>query len=215
METGRARRNAAGEDRVRRSSLGAPQSAGGFSAIDVETANADPASICEIGIVHACGGAIRAEWSTLVNPGMPFTPGNTALHGIDARAVRDAPAIPQIYGSLSRLLAGTTVVSHTPFDRVALAGAERRYGLPAIRARWVDSAAVARAAWPRPRSRGGWGLAAVAGRLGITFRHHVAVEDARVAAEIVLRARVAIDADRAMCIGGCEWRVPSVTCPRM
>lgn len=55
-----------------------------FNAIDVETANADPASICEIGIVHACGGAIRGQWSTLVNPGSRFSRVNVGIHGITA-----------------------------------------------------------------------------------------------------------------------------------
>ena len=86
-----------------------------FHAIDVETANADSSSICEIGIVHACGGVIRAEWSTLVDPGATFNP-DTALHGIDARAVRSAPTLPQLYESLAHLLGASVVVSHTGFS---------------------------------------------------------------------------------------------------
>ena len=203
--------------------------AAAFNAIDVETANADPSSICEIGIVHACGGSIRAEWSTLVNPGMLFNPENTDLHGIDSRAVRSAPTIPELHGSLSRLLAATVVVSHTEFDRVALDGALRRYGLPAIAVEWLDSVAVARCAWPAPRGAGGWGLAVLAARLGIEFRHHVAVEDARVAAEIVLRAREETSHDlgtrrpvsrrarpdiRDNCLRRCEWEAPETAFPR-
>ncbi len=159
-----------------------------FHAIDVETANADPSSICEIGIVHSCGVVVRAAWSTLVDPGVTFNPEHTALHGIDAQAVRSAPTIPQLYESLARLLRATVVVSHTDFDRVALDGVLRRHGLPAIAVQWRDSAAVARRAWPSPRITGGWSLAVLAARLGIAFRHHLAVDDARVAAEIVLRA---------------------------
>ena len=39
-----------------------------FNAIDVETANADRASICQIGIVHVRDGEIEDRWQTLVDP---------------------------------------------------------------------------------------------------------------------------------------------------
>lgn len=200
-----------------------------FHSLDVETANADPSSICEIGIVHSCGGVIRAEWSTLVDPGVTFNPENTALHGIDARTVRSAPTIPQLYESLARLLGATVVVSHTDFDRLALDGALRRHGLPVIAAEWRDSATVARRAWPSSRTTRGWGLAVLAARLGIEFRHHVAVEDARAAAEIVLRAHSEtgseFDIERlpggrarpdvwGQCLERCEWRAPELALAR-
>ena len=52
---------------------------------------------------------------------------------------------------------------------------------------WLDSAMIARRAWPR-KYRSQWGLSKIAGDLGITFKHHDAVDDARAAAEIVLHA---------------------------
>ena len=45
-----------------------------FNAIDVETANADRASICQIGIVHVRDGEIEDRWQTLVNPEDWFDP---------------------------------------------------------------------------------------------------------------------------------------------
>lgn len=159
-----------------------------FNAVDVETANADPSSICEIGIVHVRSGVIHSQWSTLVDPGMAFNAANTGLHGISASTVRQSPSIPQLHEELVRRLSGTTLVSHTEFDRVALEGALGRYGLEPIRATWLDSAAMARRTWPRRHGVRAWSLAAIAAYLGIEFRHHVAVEDARAAAEVVLRA---------------------------
>ena len=52
----------------------------------------------------------------------------------------------------------------------------------------MDSAQIARRAWPEKYGRRGWTLANVSADLGITFQHHDAMEDARAAAEIVLRA---------------------------
>ena len=167
-----------------------------FNAIDVETANSDPASICQIGIVRVRDGAIEEQLSVLVNPEVPFRDFNVRLHGIDSNAVKDSPTLPQIYGELRRILEGRPLVSHTAFDRGALDGAAERYGLGSIRADWLDSSLVARRAWPG-RYRHRWNLAFVAGSLGIAFRHHDAVEDARAAGEILLHAcqYTAVDID--------------------
>ena len=159
-----------------------------FNAIDVETANADPASICQIGIVHVCAGEIRDQWSTLINPEVQFNALNIALHGISAETVRSSPTLPEIRKELHRLLTGMVLVSHTEFDRVALDGAMRTYGFKPIEATWLDSAIIARRTWPARYGVRGWALANIAAHLGIKFRHHVAVEDARVAAEIMRHA---------------------------
>ena len=158
-----------------------------FNAIDVETANADPSSICQIGIIRVQSGVIKGQLSVLVNPETPFNDFNVRLHGIDHIAVQDSKTLPLLESQLRRLLDGTVLVSHTSFDRRALDGAMERYGLGPIRARWLDSAMVARRAWP-DRYRRRWNLSLIAGDLGIDFRHHDAAEDARAAGEIVLRA---------------------------
>ena len=53
-----------------------------FVAIDVETANADISSICQIGLVRVQDGIVRNGWTTLVDPECDFHPGNIAIHGI-------------------------------------------------------------------------------------------------------------------------------------
>ena len=158
-----------------------------FNAIDVETANSSPASICQIGIVRVEGGVIKEQLSLLVNPEAPFSDFNVRLHGIDAEAVKGSATLPQLYTELRRILKGAPLVSHTAFDRGAMNGAAERYGLRPIRVRWLDSSRVARRAWP-DKFRSKWNLALVAGELGIAFRHHDAAEDARAAGEIVLHA---------------------------
>ena len=158
-----------------------------FNAIDVETANSDPSSICQIGIVRIQSGVIKGQLSVLVNPEALFNDFNVRLHGIDLFAVRGSKTLPFLESRLRRLLEGTVLVSHTSFDRRALDGAMERYGLRPIRARWMDSAMVARRAWPQ-RYRRRWSLSLIAGDLGIDFRHHDAAEDARAAGEIVLHA---------------------------
>ena len=158
-----------------------------FNAIDVETANSDPSSICQIGIVCVRDGIIKEQLSLLVNPETEFSVFNIRLHGIGPDTVKDSETLPQIDASLRSMLEEKALVSHTSYDRTALDGAMGRYGLDPLRTKWIDSARVARRAWPH-RYRQRWNLAMIAGDLGIEFRHHDAVEDARAAGEIVLRA---------------------------
>ena len=124
------------------------------------------------------GGAIKGQLSVLANPEAQFNDFNIRLHGIDHSAVKDSKALPGLEARLRRLLEGTVLVSHTGFDKRAMDGAMERYGLRPIRATWLDSAMIARRAWPQ-RYRRHWNLAAIAGDLGITFRHHDAAEDVR------------------------------------
>ena len=159
-----------------------------FCAIDVETANSSPGSICQIGIVEVEDGEIAREWSTLVDPEGPFSPLNIRIHGITPARVQGAPDLPGVHDALHERLDGATVVSHTAFDRGALQKACDRYGLRLPSARWLDSARVARRAWPGHAARHGVSLGRVAAFLDIRFRHHDALEDARAAARIILAA---------------------------
>lgn len=159
-----------------------------FNSIDVETANADRASICQIGIVHVRDGEIEDQWQTLVNPEDWFDPWNVSIHGIDKNDVRHSPKLPEVRGELCARLRGSVLVSHTSFDRVAFERAMTRYDLEQLQVTWLDSAKIARRAWPESYGRSGYGLKNIANDLDISFRHHDALEDARAAAEIVLRA---------------------------
>lgn len=52
-----------------------------FIAIDVETANADMASICQIGIAKYKDGELVDEWSSLIDPEDYFDFINIDIHG--------------------------------------------------------------------------------------------------------------------------------------
>ena len=158
-----------------------------FIAVDVETANADLASICQIGIVAFDKGEITDSWMSLVNPEDEFDPVNISIHGIDEDRVSTAPTFPLIHGHLSKALTGRIVASHMAFDKVALTRAHERYKLPGIDCEWLDTARVARRAWEQFSQRG-YGLHNVASWCGIEFNHHDAEEDARAAGMVLLRA---------------------------
>jgi len=158
-----------------------------FVAVDVETANADMASICQLGVVTFENGTVVDSWGTLVNPQDYFDGVNVAIHGIDEHDVQSAPTFTDVATRLRHTFAGSVVASHMPFDRVAIAKACDKYDLSNIECTWLDTARVVRRAWPR-FSRRGYGLANIASWLGIEFKHHDAEEDARAAGLVLMRA---------------------------
>jgi DNA polymerase III subunit epsilon len=158
-----------------------------FVAIDVETANADMASICQIGIARIVDGTLSAEWKSYVDPQDDFDVMNVWIHGIDQAAVAGAPTFDQVADQIAPLLNGQIVVTHTHFDRVSLCQASGKWNVQLPSCHWLDSARVARRAWAELAHRG-YGLANVCQRIGYEFRHHDALEDAKAAAQIMLAA---------------------------
>ncbi len=158
-----------------------------FVAIDVETANADLSSICQVGIATFRDGALHSTWESLVNPKDHFDPINVSIHGIDESMVRHAPTWAAVFSVVDSLLRDNIAVSHTAFDRVAVTRACERALFSVCSCRWLDSARVVRRAWPM-FAHSGYGLLHVAEHFGIEFDPHDALEDARCAGEILLRA---------------------------
>ena len=159
-----------------------------FTAIDVETANADFASICQIGVVRFDDGQVASEWQSLVNPEDYFSSVNVGIHGITDESVASAPTLPQLHNFLLAKLDGNVVICHTAFDRVSIERACQRYALGVPNVTWLDSARVARRAWPEHCAQRGFGLKKLAGLLSLSFTAHVAVEDARIAGCVITNA---------------------------
>ena len=145
-----------------------------FVAIDVETANADMASICQIGLVRYDNGVVADEWVTLVDPEDYFDGINVSIHGIGEPAVKGAPKFPELTVTLRSHLEGRVVVCHTHFDRVAMHQAAHKYGIDAPECSWLDSSRVARRSWADCAYKG-YGLSAVCRMLGYEFKHHDAL----------------------------------------
>lgn len=158
-----------------------------FVAVDVETANADLASICQIGIARFVHGQPVDEWVTLVDPQTHFDMMNVSIHGIEEEDVIGAPTFSALIDDLASRLRAPAVVTHTHFDRVAMHQACARSGHPAFNCRWLDSARVARRTWEE-FTRAGYGLTNVCEKIGYSFQHHNALEDAKAAGQIILAA---------------------------
>jgi len=158
-----------------------------FVAIDVETANADLSTICQIGVASFERGALQSEWSSLVDPEDYFESRNVAIHGIEPPMVEGAPKLPEIADVLCRLLNDRVTVCRTGFDRTALGQAFSKYRIPPLHTTWLDSARVVRRTWKDCASRG-FGLSDICEKLGYEYRAHDALEDAKAAGHVVLAA---------------------------
>ena len=158
-----------------------------FVAIDVETANADMSSICQIGIAQYEDGNLVGEWSSLINPNTYFSPMNISIHGIKKEDVKNSPRIGDVLGTLNKFMGNTISVSHTHFDRVSIKLALDKNRLPGIETTWLDSAMVARRTWKEVSMRG-YGLANLCEKIGYEFKHHDALEDAKACAQVLFAA---------------------------
>ncbi len=158
-----------------------------FAAVDVETANPDYTSVCQVGVALFGRDGLERTWSTLVDPEDYFDSMNVSIHGITPEMVAGQPRIVEVFPALRDLLEGGIVAHHMPFDRTALRRVTERHSLAPLRAKWVDTASVVRRTW-LDRSRVGYGLKDVADSLGIGFSHHDALEDAIACGRVFMAA---------------------------
>jgi len=158
-----------------------------FVAIDVETANPNMGSICQIGVAKFLNGQLAEEWSTFIDPEEYFSSANISVHGIEPYMVKGQPKFPDISEHIRAFIEGTICVCHTHFDRVAISRAYLKYNLNPIETFWLDSARVARRTWDDCAWKG-YGLANICRKIGYEFKHHDALEDAKAAGYVLIAA---------------------------
>jgi DNA polymerase-3 subunit epsilon len=158
-----------------------------FVALDVETANADISSICQIGIAKFQNNRIIDEWCSLIDPEDFFSPINISIHGITETDVEGAPKINEVAQKIYGYLDGALTVCHTHFDRVSISQAFDKYNIRIPEPKWLDTARVARRTWNEV-SWCGYGLENVSELIGYEFKHHNALEDAKASGHILIAA---------------------------
>ncbi|MCJ2013722.1 3'-5' exonuclease [Methylobacterium sp. J-076] len=156
-------------------------------ALDFETANERRDSACAVGLAWiADGRVVRRESHLIRPPEMRFSPGNIRVHGILPSNVAGEPGFAEVMAPYLADLAGGVILAHNAtFDLGVLRAGLGRAGLPVPDFSYLCTVQVARRVFPAPE---GCGLGKVARRLGITFEHHDAGEDAYACARIALAA---------------------------
>ena len=153
-----------------------------YIVLDLETANSNYASICQLGMVEIHNGTIKKTHDWLIDPEDYFDSFNVSLHGITEECVNGSPSFEDIYNSLKNKLSDTIIVHHGHFDRVAINQACDYHGLATINARWLNNVTVVRRAWKQFRRS--TKLNDLCRHFDISLNHHDALEDAKATAEI-------------------------------
>jgi len=158
-----------------------------IAVIDFETANNARNSACQIGVVLLDGWEIVDEREWLIRPQrMYFSPQCIQVHGLTARDCMDSPKWDEVWNELHPLLDGRILIAHNVgFDAAVLQGTCQSYDMAVPSFDLQCTRLIAKRAWPGQK---GYGLAAIAERLDIRFRHHHALEDSRACAQIAIAA---------------------------
>jgi len=97
-----------------------------FVIVDLETTGWEPeeAMITEIGAVLVCGGRVRAQFSSLVNPGAAIPEQVATLTGINNAMVASAPPLSTVLPGFLSFARGSVLAAHNaPFDVAFLTAA--------------------------------------------------------------------------------------------
>lgn len=155
-----------------------------FVVVDIETANPDLTSICQIGIAVFENGELIEQWESLINPNDYFDEMNVYIHGITPSMVRNSPTIKQVESKIKGYFADNVVCSYGAFDRVSLTRI-----FPDLQNKWLDIMRVVRRSWDNKFSIKGYGLSKVAKHLKIEqLNHHQALDDAITAGKVLNKA---------------------------
>lgn len=155
-----------------------------YVIVDIETANPNITSICQIAIVTYENGKITDQWHTLINPKTYFHEMNVMIHGITERTVRDAPTLSEVADVIKAKFSDNVICSYGAFDRSSLTRI-----FPELTNQWLDIVKVVRRAWDKKFAEKGYGLEKMAKALKIKQnQHHDALDDVLVAGEILKKA---------------------------
>lgn len=102
-----------------------------FAAIDFETANGKPTSVCSVGIVIVKNGKIQDKFYSLIHP-EPNYYGyyNTKVHGLTAQDTENAPLFPDVWKKIAPKISGLSLVAHNKgFDENCLKKVFKTYNM--------------------------------------------------------------------------------------
>lgn len=160
-----------------------------IAAIDFETANRYPSSVCAIGVAIMENGKMEEPYYSLIRPEENvfwFDAFNTKIHGIRQEDVLDAPCFHDVYKEVAKLTEGALLTAHNArFDMTCLARTCMNVHIPVPDVTYFDTLALSRRMFPDMAHHR---LNDMCERLDIPLNHHNACSDAMGALMIVTRA---------------------------
>ena len=159
-----------------------------FAAIDFETANHYPSSVCSVGVVIVRNGQIVNKYYHLIHPEPEwYSYWNTQIHGLSATDTKNEKLFPDVWEEIKPVIAGLPLVAHNaPFDKNCLQATFRAYQMdyPDYEFHCTYSASRRKFGKTLPNHK----LQTVATHCGFELKnHHHALADAEACAFIALQ----------------------------
>lgn len=100
-----------------------------FAAIDFETANECPSSVCSVGVMVVRGGEVMDKFYSLIHPEPEYYQWFCQqVHGLSEEDTDDAPVFPKVWAHIEPLIEGLPLVAHNArFDEGCLKAVFRVY----------------------------------------------------------------------------------------
>ena len=157
-----------------------------FAAIDFETANSEPTSVCSVGVVIVRDGVVADTFYSLIKPVPEYYDfWCSQVHGLTESDTRKAPVLPEVWAEIAPRLEVLTLVAHNKaFDENCLKAVFRCYGMDYPDYPFCCTLVKSRRVWPTGRHN----LDVIAERCGYNLsRHHHALADAEACAAIAIK----------------------------
>ena len=158
-----------------------------FAAIDFETANEFPSSVCSVGVVVVRGGEVVDKFYSLIHPEPEYYQWFCQrVHGLTPEDTEEAPVFPYVWTQIEPLIEGLPLVAHNArFDEGCLKAVFRVYRMDYPDYVFYDTLAASRRRFGcrLPNHQ----LQTVAAACGYDLlNHHHALADAEACAAIAL-----------------------------
>lgn len=159
-----------------------------FNAIDFETANEQPSSVCSVGVVIVRADAVIDSFYSLIHPEPDYYQWFCQrVHGLGPWDTDDAPLFPEVWERIRPMLEGFPLVAHNArFDEGCLKAVHRVYRMDYPDYTFLDTLAASRKHFGHtlPNHQ----LQTVAAACGYDLtRHHHALADAEACARIAMK----------------------------
>ena len=161
-----------------------------FAAIDFETANNEPTSVCSVGIVTVRGGVISNKYYSLIKPEPNYyLYHNIQVHGLTKRDTDDARVFPSVWQEVVPLIEGLPLVAHNKaFDELYLRSVMKCYQMDYPDYEFHCTLSAARRFFKGTMRPANFQLQTIAALCGYDLtQHHNALADAEACAAIAIK----------------------------
>jgi DNA polymerase-3 subunit epsilon len=158
-----------------------------FAALDFETANCNPSSICSAGVVIVRNGKIADKIYRLIRPEPEwYSFWNTQIHGLTVADTENEPFFPFVWKEIAPEIDGLPLVAHnSPFDERCLRAVHRIYQMDYPDYEFYCTLRASRRVFGKTLNNNQ--LRTVAAHCGFDLKyHHHALADAEACAAIAM-----------------------------